>query len=86
MAWRSYVRSVLRQGLTYGTSQKPATLVYVSENKTLAGKEVKHDEGEAVGRKLAIVFFECLRPGLVHRVNNKGLAMHPQLLTIAELV
>ena len=43
-------------------------------------------EGEAHGRKLAIVFFECLQPGVVHRVNNEGLAMHPQLLTTAELV
>ena len=85
-AWRNYIKAILKRGYWYNFSCWPSVFFYVSENKTLAGKEVRHDEGEAVGRKLAIVFFECLQPSVVHRVNNEGLAMHPQLLTIAELV
>ena len=38
MAWRNYVKSVLRKGFTYRISQKPETYLYVSENKTLACK------------------------------------------------
>ena len=42
----------------YKVSCKLATTLYVAENKTLAGKEDRVYEGEALGRKMAIVFFE----------------------------
>ena len=32
-------------------------VLYVAENKTLAGKEDRAYEGEAMGRKMALVFF-----------------------------
>ena len=50
IAWRNYVKSVLRKGFMYKISQRPETILYVSENKTLAGKEDKTNEGEASGR------------------------------------
>ena len=34
-------------------------IIYVSENKTLAGREDREYEGEASGRKVAFVFFEA---------------------------
>ena len=45
LAWRNYVRSVLGSGFMYRISQHPETLIYVSENKTLAGKEDRVTEG-----------------------------------------
>ena len=36
----------------YRISQHPETLIYVSENKSLAGKEDRVTEGEAAGRRL----------------------------------
>ena len=35
---------------------RPSVHFYVAENKTLAGKEDRAYDGEALGRKLAVVF------------------------------
>ena len=86
VAWRNYLRSILKKGFWYRLSCSPSVTFYVSENKTLAGKEERQHEGEASGRKLAVVFFEAAPAGLVQRVNREGLALHPQLLTTAELL
>ena len=67
-------------------SQRPETLGYVSENKTLAGKEDKATDGEASGRKLVVTFFEDGDDGLAHRVDREGCALRPQLLNIAEML
>ena len=56
VAWRNYIRSVLKKGFMYRLSIKPSVILYVAENKTLAGKEERKYEGEALGRRLAIVF------------------------------
>ena len=60
---------------------------YVSENKIVAGRRSR-GEGEAVGRNLAVVFFEPLGAGqdLVRRVDREHPAMTPKLLTIAEIM
>ena len=61
MAWRNYTKSVLHKGFMYQISEKPDTYIYVSENKTLAGKEDKALVGEATGRKLVVSFFGAPR-------------------------
>lgn len=86
LAWRNYVRSVLGIGFMYRISQHPETLIYVSENKSLAGKEDRVTEGEAAGRRLVVTFFEERADGLAHRVDPSGTSMTPQLLSIAELL
>ena len=71
----------------YKLSISPSTIFFISENKTLAGKEDRNYEGEALGRKLAVVFFEHVPDqNLVRRVDRSSLALKPQLLTIAELL
>ena len=85
-AWRNSVRSVLQKGFMFRISQRPETLVYVSENKSLAGKEDKATDGEASGRKLVVTFFEDGDDGLAHRVDREGSALRPQLLNIAEML
>ncbi len=59
---------------------------YVADNKTLAGKEDRLYEGEALGRKLAVVFFEMAPDGTLTRVNQTTLGVHQELLTLAELL
>ena len=61
-------------------------MIYVAENKTLAGKEDRTYEGEAVGRKLAFVFFEPAEGNLVRRVDRSTSGMQQQLLSLAELL
>ena len=61
-------------------------VLYVAENKTLAGKEVRTYEGEAQGRKLAVVLFEYMGQDLVMRVNRQGLGMQQELMSIAEII
>ena len=78
------MKSVLHKGFMYQISEKPDTYIYVSENKTLAGKEDKALVGEATGRKLVVSFFELL-DGLAHRVDREGCTLRPQLLTLAEI-
>ena len=70
----------------YRLSINPALVFYVSENKTLAGREDRAYEGEATGRKLVVSFFEDLEGGLVRRVLREGTSLQPQLLTIAEII
>ena len=79
------MKSVLQKGFMYQISEKPDTYIYVSENKTLAGKEDKALVGEATGRKLVVAFFELL-DGLAHRVDRAGCTLRPQLLTLAEIL
>ena len=85
-AWRNYVRSVFRPGWMYRIRSCPRQLLYVMENKTLAGKEGRGQEGEAQGRKLAVVFFEPLHGDLVRRVHRDTSGMHVVLMTVAELL
>ena len=86
LAWRAYLKSVFKRGFMYKLSCKPSVILYIAENKTLAGKEDRSYEGEALGRKMAIVFFEEQDEGLVRRVNRETQAMNQELLSIAELL
>ena len=67
-------------------SMFPAVTIYISENKTLAGREDRGYAGEATGRKLVVSFFETLHGALVRRVHRSGGSLHPQLLTVAETI
>ena len=58
----------------------------MAENKTLPGREDRTYDGEAMGRKLAVVFFEDMDRGLVRRVHRDTTGMHQILLTIAEIL
>ena len=80
------MRSVFRKGFMHSILQKPETLLYVSENKTLAGQADKAIVGEASGRKLVVTFFEVLDNGFAHRVDREGLTLRPHLLNIAEIL
>ena len=86
VAWRNYMKSVFQKGFMYRLSCKPSVVLYIAENKTLSGKEDRMYQGEALGRKMAVVFFEDAEGGLVRRVNREGLAMEQQLLSLAELL
>ena len=86
MAWRNYMRAVLVKGRMYKVSCKPDAIVYIAENKTLAGREHRDHEEEALGRKMAVVFYENLPGGLAQRVHRETLGMEQNLLTIAELL
>ena len=85
-AWRNYIKTVFKKGFMHKLSCKPSAHFYVAENKTLAGKEDRAYDGEALGRKLAVVFFEAGPGGLFSRVNQETLGMHQELLTLAELL
>ncbi len=85
MAWRNYMKSVFQKGFMYRLSCKPSVILYVAENKTLAGREERSYEGEALGRKMAVVFFED-HGGLVKRVNRESFGMQQTLLSIAEVL
>ena len=85
-AWRNYIKTVFKKGFMYKLSCRPSVHFYVAENKTLAGKDEKADDGEALGRKLAVVFFEEGLGGLFRRVNQETFDMHQELLTLAELL
>merc|ERR1712051_1111021 len=60
------------------------------ENKTLAGREDRCEEGhqEAPGRKVTLCFFERAAelPGHVRRADRGSSAMTPTLLTLAEVL
>ena len=86
LAWRNYMKSVFQKGFMYKLSCKPAVILYIAENKTLAGREDRSYEGEALGRKMAVVFFEDLDGTLVRRVDREILGMHQKLLSIAEVL
>ena len=89
--WRNYIRTILRRGHWYAFASCPSVYFYVSENKVVAGRGSR-GEGEAVGRNLAVAFFEPLgtagpgEPRIVRRVLREDLSMKPRLLTIAELM
>ena len=51
------MKSVFQKGFMYRVSCNPSVVLYVAENKTLAGKEDRAYEGEAMGRNMALVFF-----------------------------
>jgi len=86
-AWRNYLKSVYKRGFMYRLSSSPSAVFYIAENKTLAGKEDKTYEGEALGRKLAIVLFEDVGGGLARRVHRDSLGVQQQqFLTLAELL
>ena len=70
----------------YKVSCRPDTILYIAENKRLAGREHREHEDEALGRKMAIVFYENLPGGLVQRVHRETLGMQQNPLTIAELL
>ena len=89
LAWRNYIKSVFQKGFMYRLSLNPAVVLYVAENKTLAGKEDRTYEGEAIGRRLAVVLFEAMGAmggNLVRRVNRQGLGMQQELMSIAEII
>ena len=89
LAWRSYIKAVFAKGFMYQVSCNASSFLYIAENKTLpAGQEHRSHEGEAMGRKMAVVFFERLpEPGnLVQRARRDTQGMHQSLLTIAELL
>ena len=86
VAWRSYIKQVFKKGFFFRLTPFPAVLFYVSENKTLAGREDRGYEGEATGRKLMVSFFETIPGGMVRRIIRDGTSLHPQLLTIAEIL
>ena len=72
----------------YKVSRKPSVVLYIAENKTLAGKEDRIYEGEALGRRMAVVFFEDI-PGhanMVRRVHRENMGMQQRLLSIAEVL
>ena len=86
VAWRNYMKSVFTKGFMCRLSCKPSVLLYIAENKTLAGKEDRSYEGEALGRKMAVVFFEDTHGGLIRRVHRETLGMNQVLLSIAEVL
>ena len=59
LAWRNYMKSVFQKGFMYRVSCNPSVVLYVAENKTLAGKEDRAYEGEAMGRKWSLCFRRC---------------------------
>jgi len=88
VAWRNYIRAVFKKGYMYKVSCKPSVILYIAENKTLAGKEDRSYEGEALGRKMAVVFFEDMPgPGnLVRRMQRETMGMQQVLLSVAEVL
>ena len=58
-AWRNYLKNLLRPTYFYAFEAKPDILFYIMENKTLAGREDRSEEGhqEAPGRKVTLCFF-----------------------------
>ncbi len=85
LAWRSYLKSVFKRGFMYKLSCSPSVVLYIVENKTLAGKEDRTYEGEALGRKLVVSFMEHTG-NLVQRVDRESLVLKQQLLSLAELL
>ena len=80
------MKSIFVRGFWYKFSCSPSVTFYISENKTLAGQEVRNYQGEASSRKLGVTFFEEAGGGLVQRVERANLALAPRLLTVAEIL
>ncbi len=85
-AWRNYIKNLFVRGSWYKLSSSSSVIFYVSENKTLAGREDRHNAGGTSGRKLALTFFEDAGQGQVRRVDREALAFNVHLLTPAELL
>ena len=88
-AWRNYLKNLLKPTCFYAFEAKPDILFYILENKTLAGREDRSEEGhpEAPGRKVALCFFERAElPGHVRRAVRGSSALTPSLLTLAEIL
>ena len=79
------MKSVFQKGFMYRVSCNPSVVLYVAENKTLAGKEDRAYEGEAMGRNGPCVF-EDADAGMVRRVDRGLVGMKQELLTLAELL
>ena len=86
-AWRNYMKSVFQKGYMYTISYKPEVLVYVVENKILAGAEVRGHAGEALGRKLVVTFYKRDERDLAVRalVDDEG-NVKQDPLSLAELL
>ena len=54
------MKSVFQKGFMYRVSCNPSVVLYVAENKTLAGKEDRAYEGEAMRRKWPWCFSKML--------------------------
>ena len=71
------------------TTLRPDLFVYVLENKSVSGREVRA-EGDAVGRPLIAAWFETaehtLDGHLVRRVDRTSASLVTQMYTIAELI
>ena len=80
------MKLIFKKGFWYQFSIWPDDFIYVLENKSLAGKEDRHYDNEAIGRRLAVTFFEVLRGDVVHRVDRGTSGLSPQLLTVAEII
>ena len=89
-AWRNYLKTLLKPTCFYAFEAKPDVLFYILENKTLAGREDRSEEGhqEAPGRKVTLCFFERAAglPGHVRRTDRGPSALTPSLLTLAEIL
>jgi hypothetical protein len=79
-ACRNYLKSVFKKGFVHKLSSNPSAVFYIAENKTLARKEDRAYEGEALGRKQAIVFIEDAEGGLVRRVHRDSLGVQTPIL------
>ena len=89
-AWRNYLKNLLKPTCFYAFEAKPDVLFYILENKTLAGREDRSEEGhpEAPGRKVTLCFFERAAelPGHVRRAVRGSSALTTSLLTLAEIL
>ena len=80
------MKSVFQKGFMYRVSCNPSVVLYVAENKTLAGREDRAYEGEAMGRNWPWCFFEDTDAGMARRVDRGFVGMQQELLTLAELL
>ena len=80
------MKAIFKKGFMYRVSCSPESLIYISESKTLAGKEVRGREDEAMGRPLVLTFFKRDARGLAHRVDNGTSVLKLKTLTLAVLL
>ena len=78
------MKSVFKPGFMYKVPGSESIFM-VAESKTLPGREERPD-GEALGRKLVLAFFERLEGPLVQPVDKTDLSLRTNLLTLAELL
>ena len=78
---------MLIKGSFYTISSNTKVLVYVADNKVLAGQEARNMQGEATGRKLVVVFYDMNDDNsMAQRVHRDLQGQQQQLLTMAELL